>query len=233
MLFADKRKLESGTKVRLNAIREKELDYYVQNCRAMGLASALLSGFAWAGLTQVAIPVDKPYVLKLSYQMVTGTSMCLELIAVMNTTLLSMLGPGLALRGPEGAMHPAVDGMVEEYQLAYFNFVLGLVFFHGSAAIYPWLSEHWAVSIIVSAVVAFSLHLLLRFAARVHARFKLDESEAVVTGRFTGDTSYLGAIVRSDEWFGGSATNDDGQRYASREQMQLASHGDEGHEHWQ
>ena len=30
MLFADKRKLESGLKVNLNALREKELDYYVR-----------------------------------------------------------------------------------------------------------------------------------------------------------------------------------------------------------
>ena len=232
MLFADKRRLESSTKVRLNAIREKELDYYTQNCSAIGLASALVAGFGWAGLTQVAIPVDKAYVLKLSYMMVTATSMCLELICVMNTTLLSMLGPGLALRGPDGAMHPAVDGMVEEYQLAYYNFVLGLVFFHVSAAIYPWLGEHWLVAIFVSAVTMCSLQLLLRFAARVHARFKLDESEAIVEGRFTGDTSYLGSIVRSSQWFGGATTLDGGPRYASNEQMQLATH-DDGHEHWQ
>ena len=32
MLFADKRKLETGLKVKLNAIREKELNYYVR-CR--------------------------------------------------------------------------------------------------------------------------------------------------------------------------------------------------------
>ena len=34
----------------------------------------------------------------------------LELIAMVSTTLLSMLAPGLALRGPDGSMHTAVDG---------------------------------------------------------------------------------------------------------------------------
>ena len=58
---------------------------------------------------------EASYVLKLLYLLVTTTAMCLELIAVMNTTLLSMMGPGLALRGPDGSMHPAVDGMMEEY----------------------------------------------------------------------------------------------------------------------
>ena len=101
-----------------------------QNCLAVGTQAALLAGFAYSGLTQVAIPLDSEYVLKLLYLLVTTTAMCLELIAVMNTTLLSMMGPGLALRGPDGSMHPAVDGMIVEYQYAYVNFVLGLIFFH-------------------------------------------------------------------------------------------------------
>jgi len=65
-------------------------------------------------ITQVTIPVDAEYVLKLLYLLVTTTAMCLELIAVMNCTLLSMMDPGLALRCPDGSMHPAVDGMMEE-----------------------------------------------------------------------------------------------------------------------
>ena len=125
---------------------------------------------------------------------------CLQqLIAVMNTTLLSMMGPGLALRGPDGrfpapqqrvcsarethfavhctglppvrpcrlrpvqlartqhaqlmaghartpymhahrrSMHPAVEGMVYEYNTAYICFVLGLIAFHFSAALFTWL----------------------------------------------------------------------------------------------
>jgi hypothetical protein len=139
MLYADKRALETNLKVSLLAIREKELNYYTQNALAVGTQAALLAGFAYSGLTQVAIPLDSEYVLKLLYLLVTTTAMSLELLAVMNTTLLSMLGPGLALRGPDGSMHPAVDGMMEEYQAAYLNFVLGLIFFHFSAALFGWL----------------------------------------------------------------------------------------------
>lgn len=110
-----------------------------QNCLAVGTQAALLAGFAYSGLTQVAIPPEAAYVLKLMYLLVTTTAMCLELIAVMNTTLLSMMGPGLALRGPDGSMHPAVDGMMVEYKTAYISFVLGLVAFHLSAALFGWL----------------------------------------------------------------------------------------------
>ena len=149
MLFADKRALETNLKVSLLAIREKELNFYSQNCLAVGTQAALLAGFAYSGLTQVAIPPEAPFMLKLLYLLVTTTAMCFELVAVMNTTLLSMMGPGLALRGPDGSMHPAVDGMMVEYKTAYIAFVLGLIFFHFSAALFGWLMFNWAVSLSV------------------------------------------------------------------------------------
>ena len=166
-----------------------------QNCLAVGTQAALLAGFAYSGLTQVAIPLDSEYALKLLYLLVTTTAMCLELIAVMNTTLLAMMGPGLALRGPDGSMHPAVDGMIAEYQHAYFNFVLGLIFFHFSAALFGWLMFNWVVSTFVSSVVLGSLYLLVRYASRVYARFRLPAGE-VVTGKFSGiDTQAWGQMT--------------------------------------
>ena len=157
-----------------------------QNCLAVLTQAALLSGFAYSGLTQVAIPVDSEYVLKLLYLLVTTTAMCLELIAVINCTLLSMMGPGLALRGPDGSMHPAVDGMMEEYQTAYLCFVLGMIAFHFSAALFGWIMFNWIISSCVSACILSSLYLLVRYASRVYARFRL-LPEDVVTGRFSGD----------------------------------------------
>lgn len=55
MLYADKRALETNLKVSLLAIREKELNYYSQNCLAVGTQAALLAGFAYSGLTQVPV----------------------------------------------------------------------------------------------------------------------------------------------------------------------------------
>mmetsp|Transcript_7228 Transcript_7228/g.12164 ORF Transcript_7228/g.12164 Transcript_7228/m.12164 type:complete len:227 (+) Transcript_7228:77-757(+) len=190
MLFADKRALETQLKVNMITIREKELNYYTQNCQAVCTQAALLAGFAYSGLTQVAIPHDQHYVLKLLYLIVTTTAMCLELIAVMNTTLLSMMGPGLALRGPDGSMHPAVEGMVYEYNTAYICFVLGLITFHFSAALFAWLmftpkeARFPLVAFFVSACIALSLYMLMRYATRVFNRFRCDE---VVTGRFQAE----------------------------------------------
>jgi hypothetical protein len=55
---------------------------------------------------------------------------------VVSTTLLAMLGPGYALRGPDGSMHTAVDAMVGEYRNAFFAFLKGLLALHGAAMSY-------------------------------------------------------------------------------------------------
>jgi len=139
MLFADKRALETNLKVGLLQIREKELNFYTQNCLAVCTQAALLAGFAYSGLTQVSIPEEANFWVRLLYISVTVMAMCFEIIAVLNTTLLAIVGPGLALRGPDGSMHPAVDGMMAEYKHALSCFKLGLVCFHLSAGLFGWL----------------------------------------------------------------------------------------------
>lgn len=143
MLHADKRALEQNLKVNLLRIREKELHFYTENCVAIGTQASLLAGFAYAGLIQVDIPDHVNETLKTAYLCVTTTAMGLELVAVLNSTLCSMLGPGLALRGPDGSMHKAVDEMMEEYRLTFFFFGIGLVAFHFSALLFAWLEFIW------------------------------------------------------------------------------------------
>ena len=214
MLFADKRALETNLKVGLLQIREKELNFYTQNCLAVCTQAALLAGFAYSGLTQVSIPEEANFWVRLLYLSVTVMAMCFEIIAVLNTTLLAIVGPGLALRGPDGSMHPAVDGMMAEYKHALSCFKLGLVCFHFSAGLFGWImfgcapppaapaappaaaraprrtdppTHHHAggVALCASLVVLVSLYFLLRYAMRVYQRFRLPTDE-VVTGRFEG-----------------------------------------------
>ena len=63
------------------------------------------------------------------YLCVTTMAMGFELIAVLNSTLCSMLGPGLALRGPEGSVARAVRHMEKQNQRALRAFGRGITFF--------------------------------------------------------------------------------------------------------
>ena len=145
MLLADKRALETNLKVSLLSIREKELNFYTNNCLAIGTQSSLLAGFAYAAL-QTSIEKE-PYLIHLVYLLCSVASLGFQLLAVVSTTLLAMLGPGLALRGTDGSMHNAVDSMVGEYRNAFFAFLKGLLALHGAAISY---------SIIMLQVCAYS-----------------------------------------------------------------------------
>lgn len=68
--------------VSLIEIRQKELDFYTRNCISIGTQAALLSGFAYAGIIQVAIPESCPDLLKAAYLSMTVCTMTVHLIAL-------------------------------------------------------------------------------------------------------------------------------------------------------
>jgi len=183
MLYADKRALETNLQVSLLKIREKELQFYTQNCIAIGTQAALLSGFAYNGIIQVDIPTDSSDWLKTLYLCVTTAAMGFELIAVLNSTLCSMLGPGLALRGPDGSMHRAVDGLMLEYRLTFLFFTAGLVAFHLSALLFAWLEFSWPVALAMTLALLMFIYGMYRYWLRIYSRFALS-SDRMITGKF-------------------------------------------------
>ena len=118
MLYADKAALENRTKVRLLAIRERELVLYTQNCRTVGTVAALMAGIAYSAIiyTKMEYYQDSSWLIQTFYTLSLTVCMSLSLSTVMSTTAISMLGPGLALRGPDGSMHSAVDGTLIEFK---------------------------------------------------------------------------------------------------------------------
>jgi len=87
-----------------------------------------------------------------------------ELLTVTISTFCTMFGPGLALRGPEGAtsMHKAVD-IMQEYSRSSFNvFLAGLVFFHVSSLLLMWIGQMLFVSLVTNAILGAFLVLFFK-----------------------------------------------------------------------
>ena len=80
MLWADKRALETNLKLSLLQIRERELNFYTNNCLAISTQSALLAGFAYAALMPGSSLGDaggvaaQVYVVKLMYLACAGSA---------------------------------------------------------------------------------------------------------------------------------------------------------------
>ena len=104
MLYADKAALENRTKLRLLAIRERELTLYTQNCFTIGTVSALMAGLAYSSLlyTKMDYFQDASAFIQAMYVMGNVTSMYLALRAMTGTTMIAMFGPGKVrvCRGP-------------------------------------------------------------------------------------------------------------------------------------
>ena len=134
--------------------------------------------------------------LMLTYLVITVLAMSCELVTVTIATFSSMFGPGLALRGPEGAvsMHQAVNVM-QEYARASFNvFMCGLVFFHLSSLLMMWFKQPPLISIVTNLVLIVFLVLFLKhgyeyFPPRIHSKLYVHQENAV-SGKFENFAGY-------------------------------------------
>jgi len=135
MLLARKAALANAVRQQQVAIRERELVYYTKNCRMLGDLAALIAGFAYSGIRY-------HYLLErqTSFMMAEGDAleeviflslltacMGLGLQTVLVAMLVAMLGPSLALRGPDGSLHDAVVGMQGYTKIMLASFVSALV----------------------------------------------------------------------------------------------------------
>lgn len=222
MLFADKQALETDLKVSLLAIRERELELYAENCRNIGAQAALLAGFAYSALTFEVAEVDDVCTFALAmksdcsvmsrdtvigglYQLIAYGSMALNTLAVFRSLLASMLGPGLALRGQDGAMDQAVEGLALEYRTTFVLFLAGIFSFFLYVALFlaiDYDDEYgWADAILHVLLVLGFLRFFsstLSSLKRIWKKFRLPP-EASVSGSFDPDGTGGGGRQRSAE----------------------------------
>ena len=197
MLYADKRNLEVNLQVALLRIRDKELTFFTDNLTAIGTQAAMLSGFAYTGIIMTHFEPDgKDFQgAESSFSNIFGISkllqgcflctsiaaMSLELMTVGGSMIAAIYGPGLGLRGPDGSMHRAVDGMMLEYKLAFMLFSTGLFPFLVAAFFFALMQFHWAISIPMAAGLGLFIWDMWRYFKHIYQRFALKE---VITGRF-------------------------------------------------
>jgi hypothetical protein len=106
-------------------------------------------------------------------------------LTIVSCSLCSMLGPGLALRGSEGAlsMHKAVDTMKEESTHCFYYFMLQLFFFHVSSFLMMWMIYSTPIAIVVNIVLLIFMVVFIINGLDIVQKLHINEDEAV-TGKF-------------------------------------------------
>ena len=115
MLDADRHALSASVYHSALNIKERELINLTNYLNNLGTQAALMFGFGLGMFAEV--PESTPIVVSYVYYALATVCLGAEMYCLTNATLCTVLGPTLALNGPRGSMHAAVQGMYQEVSL--------------------------------------------------------------------------------------------------------------------
>jgi len=117
MLAADKLQLQTTLKQQATALKEKEFKLHQENLMTVGTQAAVLAGLDITMFIEFTPSAEHefshhliPRVLKFVYYVTIVSAFCANILVVGQTSLLSVMGASLALRGPDRSMMTATDG---------------------------------------------------------------------------------------------------------------------------
>ena len=106
-------------------------------------------------------------------------SICANLMCTASTTFVSVWGSGKALRGKDGSMDMAVDGMHAERAFIFTCFGVGLITTLMALMSAAWILMTLEVAIVATMGIAWSIYVIVRQARRIHSKFGLSKDDVV------------------------------------------------------
>ena len=152
----------------------------------------MLTGFCYGGLS-LSARADNEWAdaISFGYLATTTGAMGFGLLTIIVAALCSMLGPGLALRGSEGAgsVHKAVDTMKSESVNCFNFFIFQLFMFHVSSFLLMWVLYTTRVAAVVNVVLLIFLVVFAVNGYDIYRKLHISEDEAV-SGKFQDFSQY-------------------------------------------
>ena len=199
MLQAKKEALQNTARQKLVEIRGMELAYYTSNCRNIGNMAAIVAGLAYSGIRYHYL-LERNTNFNLELENSIEEMVFLSLLAItigfaLQTVYVSMLvalfGPQLALRGPDGSLHDAVEGMHKWNSVVLALFFTSLILLQLSA--FSFMYGHSSLNLFqrlflcasITASIAASVH----YARVLMIRLRVPK-DVRVTGAFFRDDRY-------------------------------------------
>lgn len=133
-----------------------------------------------------------PRTLKFFYYIAITSAFCANILVVSQTTMLSLYGSSLALRGPDGSMIVATDGLYEEQRTVFYAFRVGLACTVGSVVLVVWLMLSPKATLVCMSITIFTGFQIYSQYLRVIKNFNFDEAETVdFTDIFDGPAAIM------------------------------------------
>uniref|UniRef100_A0A7S1YTA8 Uncharacterized protein n=1 Tax=Trieres chinensis TaxID=1514140 RepID=A0A7S1YTA8_TRICV len=213
MLAADKLQLQSALKQQATALKEKEFNLHHSNLMTVGTQAAVLAGLDVTMFIEFQPPHNDEWgdaymvarTLKFFYYLLITSAFCCNIMVVGQSTVLSVLGSSLALRGPDGSMMTATDGLYEERKSVFHAFGYGLGLTVGSVIICVWILLSPEASVVCMSVTTFTIFKMYTNYLRVVRRFDFDENETVdFSDIFEGPAAIQAIPTNAKKWIRGN-----------------------------
>ena len=157
------------------------------NLQTVGTQAAVLAGLDITMFIEFSPPDDNLWgehvvvargLKVIYYGMILG-AFCANMIVVSQTTALSVLGAGLALRGPDGSMMTATDGLYEERRSVFRVFGFGLAMTISSVLALVWLMLRVEAAVVCWIATLITVRRIYLNFKRVQMKFEFDERDTV------------------------------------------------------
>mmetsp|Transcript_38309 Transcript_38309/g.84174 ORF Transcript_38309/g.84174 Transcript_38309/m.84174 type:complete len:198 (-) Transcript_38309:553-1146(-) len=146
---------------------------------AVGTQSAVLAGFAMTSFAEIDLPHNAYYATKACLHLCVTVSICANLLCTASTTFVSVWGSGKALRGKDGSMDKAVEGMLAERAFIFACFGVGLITTLLALMSASWILMTRDVAFVATLGIAWCIYVIVRQARRIHGKFRLSKGDVV------------------------------------------------------
>lgn len=106
-------------------------------------------------------------------------SICANLMCTASTTFVSVWGSGKALRGKDGSMDQAVDGMHAERAFIFTCFGVGLIATLLALMSAAWILMTFEVACVATLGIGWAIFIIVRQARRINNKFGLSKDDVI------------------------------------------------------
>lgn len=160
----------------------------------MATQAAVLAGFTTTCIIEITIPDTANIYMKSLLHICGIVSICSNITCVSLSTITTIWGSGKALRGNDGSMDEAVEGINNERGIIFNAFALGLAGNLCTILCACFMIMDPPVSFFCAGILVYTLWLIFSNARRIQAKFSLGDSAV----RLDDLTSYnVGGSVTS------------------------------------
>lgn len=152
---------------------DQELNLYTENFSAMATQAAVMAGFTTTCMVELNIPAETNFYARHALYFCAIVSICANISCVSLSTITTIWGSGMALRGRDGSMDEAVDGISKERTLIFNTFALGLAGNLCTVCMTCFVIMKMPYCFIAIGIVLYTAWLIYSNAVRIQNKFQV------------------------------------------------------------